>query len=147
MESDVMGKLKTIHQRTEENREDFDYYWQHLRLSFGYCTGSAGVWWNSNVATHSSRGSRSHAVHHLWRQFESCFLLPTPVAAGIEDSVEALREVLKKNPDFFETAQCQTIGAKASTAEDPRPPKSKSFWPLAWSQASLAHNCLKLRRV
>jgi hypothetical protein len=39
------------------------------------------------------------------------------VAPGIEDTEDALREVLKKKPDFFQTPQWQTIKAKAMIAE------------------------------
>ena len=111
------GKGNSATEVAREDFEDFDYYWQHLRRNSGYCMSVGCIYWNTEVATHSFRGSRRHALHHQWREFEACCLLPTPVGAGIENSEEALREVLKKNPDFFQTAQWQTIRAKASAAE------------------------------
>jgi hypothetical protein len=109
--------MKRPESNEKADREDFDYYWQHLRRNVGYIMASAGIWWNTEVATHSFRGSRRHALHHQWREFEACCLLPTPVAAGVEDSDEALREVLKKKSDFFQTPQWQTMKTKATAGE------------------------------
>ena len=100
---------------TDEDREDFDYYWQHLRRNLGYCMMAGGIAWNQ-MADQSFRGSRRTYLHHQFREFQSCCLLPGPVAAGIENGDEALREVLKIKADFFQTPQWQTIKAKANAA-------------------------------
>jgi hypothetical protein len=110
------GKCDTADSVKREDFEDFDYYWQHLRRNFGYCMAVGGIGWNE-TANHSFRGSRRIYLNHQYQEFHACCLLPTPVGAGIENSEQALREVLEKKPDFFQTAQWQTIKAKASAAE------------------------------
>lgn len=119
-----MNKQTAPYQPTEDERADFDYYWQHLRRNFGYCMAVGGIGWNE-MANHSFRGSRRIYLNHQYQEFHECCLLPTPVAAGIENSEQALREVLKKKLDFFQTAQWQTIKAKASAAEP------VAFWNFA----------------
>ena len=107
---------------TEGDREDFDYYWQHLRRNLFYVMASAGILWNERAYRDARgwmrrQGKIEHSLFHQRREFEACCLLPSAVSAGIESSDEALREVLKSAPDFFQTAQWQTIKAKASSAE------------------------------
>jgi hypothetical protein len=107
---------------TEGDREDFDYYWQHLRRNLFYVMASAGILWNERAYRDARgwmrrQGKIEHSLFHQRREFEACCLLPSAVSAGIESSDEALREVLKSAPDFFQTAQWQTIKAKASAVE------------------------------
>jgi len=109
------GKSGTATKWKPEDFDDFDYYWQHLRRNYGYGMAAIPFSWNAAVA--ALRGSRPRPLAHQWREFEARCLLPTPVAPGIEDTEDALREVLKKKPDFFQTPQWQTIKAKAMIAE------------------------------
>jgi hypothetical protein len=107
------GKSGTATEWKPEDFDDFDYYWQHLRRNYGYGMAAIPFSWNAAAL----RGSRPRPLAHQWREFEARCLLPTPVAPGIEDTEDALREVLKKKPDFFQTPQWQTIKAKAMIAE------------------------------
>jgi hypothetical protein len=111
----------TPHEPTEPERADFDYYWQHLRRNYGYCMAVGGIGWNEMVYRSGQTWGRlskvRHSLFHQRLEFGVCCLLPTPVAAGEADSDKALREVLKKQPDFFQTPQWQAAKAKRSAAE------------------------------
>jgi hypothetical protein len=120
-----VSKEPATYQPTQDERADFDYYWQHLRRNFGYCMAVGGIGWNEMWYQTSPKGRTRHKLFHQRREFDASCLLPTPVAAGAENSDEALREVLKRRPNFFQTPQWQTIKAKASAAEP------VAFWNLA----------------
>lgn len=112
-----MKKRKKACQPTEEEKADFDYFWQHLRRNFGYCMAVGGIGWNEMCYEQNPKSRTRHKLFHQRREFDGSCLLPVPVAAGIENTDEALREVLKSKPDFFQTPQWQTIKAKASAGE------------------------------
>ena len=76
-----------------------------------------GIGWNEMCYEQNPRSRTRHKLFHQRREFDGSCLLPTPVAAGIENTDEALREVLKSKSDFFQTPQWQTIKAKASAGE------------------------------
>src|SRR6266568_443121 len=120
-----MSKRRTIYQPTQDERGDFDYYWQHLRLNFGYCFAVGGMGWNEMCYSQNPRSRTRHKLFHQRRELDASCLLPTPVGAGIENSDEALGLVLKSKPGFFQTPQWQTIKAKASAGEP------VAFWNFA----------------
>jgi hypothetical protein len=129
-----MKKTASIYEPTADEREDFNYYWQHLRRNSNYVVASADIRWNTD-AFHCAdslrrKGKIQHSLHHQWREFEACCLLPIPVSAGVVNSHEALREVLKEKPDFFQTPQWQTMRAKASAVEP------AAFWNFAGPHSS-----------
>jgi len=121
----TMSKQPTTYQPTQDERGDFDYYWQHLRRNFGYCMAVGGIGWNEMCYNQNPRSRTRHKLFHQRRTFDASCLLPTPVAPGIENTDEALGLVLKSKPDFFQTPQWQTIKAKASAAEP------VAFWNFA----------------
>ncbi len=120
-----MNKEQATHQPSEEERAEFDYFWQHLRRNFDYCMAVGGICWNEMCYSQNPKSRTRHKLFHQRLEFEASCLLPTPIAAGMESSTEALREVLKSKPDFFQTPQWQTIRAKASAAEP------VAFWNFA----------------
>ena len=107
------GKGNSATEVAREDFEDFDYYWQHLRRNVGYIMATAVIWWNEMCYAQNPRSRTRHKMFHQRREFDSCCLLPTPLTRD-KDSDDALRIVLKSKPDFFKTAQWQTIKAKAS---------------------------------
>jgi hypothetical protein len=114
--SESKRKGDTAAKQEPENFEDFDYYWQHLRRNGNYISTSSDIRRNSKFARQLLRDSR-HELDRQRQVFRASCLLPTPVRANIKNSEEALREVLETKPDFFQTAQWQTIKAKATAAE------------------------------
>jgi len=123
--TNVMKTPIAIYKPTDKEREDFDYYWQHLRRNFGCCMAVGGMGWNEMCYSQNPRSRTRHKLFHQRREFDASCLLPTPVGAGVENSDEALGLVFKNKPDFFQTPQWQTIKAKASAAEP------EAFWNFA----------------